>query len=118
METINIDNLSLSELKDLLKEVKLYRDLKEQLWGRSLKVFNSQKNGEKTLLVEYFPAVSKELAFNESKKVFKNIFNLDVEESEVIFRENNDILWWIRVYADDKVVDLSYLKIERNLSKE
>ena len=31
METINIDNLSLSELKDLLREVKLYRDLKEQL---------------------------------------------------------------------------------------
>jgi hypothetical protein len=31
METINIDNLGLSELKDLLKEVKLYRDLKTQL---------------------------------------------------------------------------------------
>ena len=39
METINIDNLGLSELKDLLKEVKLYRDLKTQLWNRWEKTY-------------------------------------------------------------------------------
>lgn len=117
MQTINIDNLNLSELKDLLKEVKLYRDLKNQLWNRAEKIYNKIKKWEKTLVVEYFSAISKDLAFNESKKVFKNVFNLDVEENEITFRENDEIRWWIRVYLDDKVVDLSYLRIERNLSK-
>ena len=79
METINIDNLGLSELKDLLKEVKLYRDLKTQLWNRWEKTYKKIKNWEKDLLVEYFPAISKELAFDESKKIFKNVFNLDVK---------------------------------------
>ena len=31
--------------------------------------------------------------------------------------ENAEINWWIRIYMDDKVIDLSYLKIERELSK-
>ncbi|PZM83579.1 hypothetical protein DLH72_03670 [Candidatus Gracilibacteria bacterium] len=117
METINIDKLNLSELKDLLKEVKLYRDLKTQLGDRAEKIYNKIKKGEKTLSVEYFPAISKELAFDESKKIFKNIFNLDVEEKDVLLKENEQLRGGMRVYMDDKVVDLSYLKIERELSK-
>jgi|GEM_PF-2101786 hypothetical protein len=31
MKELNIDKLNLSELKDLLKEMKLYRDLRKQL---------------------------------------------------------------------------------------
>lgn len=117
METINIDNLSLSELKDLLREVKLYKNLKDQLWNRAEKIYNSIKKWEKSLVVEYFPSVSKELALEKAKQIFKNIFNLDAEETEIVFKENTDLKWWIRVYVDDKVVDLSYLKIERELSK-
>ena len=104
METINIDNLGLSELKDLLKEVKLYRDLKTQLWNRWEKTYKKIKNWEKTLVVE-------------SKKIFKNVFNLDVEQKDLKMEENAEIKWWIRIYMDDKVIDLSYLKIERELSK-
>lgn len=117
MESIKIDNLNLLELKDLLKEVKIYKDLKNQLWGRALKVYNKIKKWEKVLLVEYFPVVSQDLAFNESKKIYKNIFNLDIEKNDITFIENEELKWWIRVYFDDKVVDLSYLKIERKLSK-
>ena len=117
METINIDNLGLSELKDLLKEVKLYRDLKTQLWNRWEKTYKKIKNWEKTLVVEYFPAISKELAFDESKKIFKNVFNLDVEQKDLKMEENAEIKWWIRIDMDDKGIDLSYLKIERELSK-
>lgn len=117
MQAINIDNLDLSELKDLLKEVKLYRELKNQLWSRGEKVYNKLKKWEKFLFVEYYPVVSIDLAFEESKKVFKNVFNLDVNKEDIVLKENNKIKWWIRVYVDDKVVDLSYLKIERELSK-
>lgn len=114
METVNIDNLNLSELKDLLKELKLYKNIKKQLWNRSNKLYNKLKKWEKSLVVEYFSSISKDLAFEESRKIFKNIFNLDAEESEITFLENSELKWWIRVYVDDKVVDLSYSKIEKN----
>jgi hypothetical protein len=43
------------------------------------------------LVVEYFPAISKELAFDESKKIFKNVFNLDVEQKDLKMEENAEI---------------------------
>ena len=102
MKELNIDKLNLSELKDLLKEMKLYRDLRKQLWARWKAVYKNLKNWENIFVVEYFPKISKELAFSESKKIFK---------------EKEELKWWIRVYFNDKVLDLSYIKIERELSK-
>lgn len=117
MKTIDINELNLSELKSLLKEVKLYRDLKKNLWNRAEKIFNKIKYWTKNLSVEYFPSITKEVAFEEAKKIFKNIFNLDINESDLTMIENKNIKWWMRFYMDDKVVDFSYSKIERNLSK-
>ena len=117
MKELNIDKLNLSELKDLLKEMKLYRDLRKQLWARWKAVYKNLKNWENIFVVEYFPKISKELAFSESKKIFKRIFDFEVEESEIIFKEKEELKWWIRVYFNDKVLDLSYIKIERELSK-
>lgn len=117
MEAININNLNLIELKELLKELKLYNNLKKQLWDRWEKIYKNQKEWRMSLVVEYFPSISKKTAFEESKKIFKNIFNLDVEMSDLEFKENQNIKWWIRFYMNDKVLDLSYSKIERDLSK-
>lgn len=117
METINIDSLNLKELKELLKELKLYNNLTKQLWDRWREKFENQKKWKKSLMVEYFPSISEEVAFLESKKIFKNIFWIDVEKEDLKFKENSNIKWWMRFYLDDKVLDLSYLKIERNLSK-
>ena len=41
---INIDNLNLAQLNELLKEVRLYRDLKKQLWSRGVSLYNKLKN--------------------------------------------------------------------------
>ena len=40
---INIDNLNLAQLNELLKEVRLYRDLKKQLWNRWVSLYNKLK---------------------------------------------------------------------------
>ena len=37
---INIDNLNLAQLNELLKEVRLYRDLKKQLWSGWFFLYN------------------------------------------------------------------------------
>lgn len=109
----HIENLSLIELKDLLKEVKLYRDLKKQLWKRWETLYSNIQTWAKTYVVEYFPSLTEELAWDESKKVFKKVFELDVKKEDVSFIEAEKIKGWMKVYVDDKVVDLSYQKIEK-----
>ena len=59
----------------------------------------------------------------EVRDVINNI-NRFIQEQKYInvssnlkMEENAEIKWWIRIYMDDKVIDLSYLKIERELSK-
>lgn len=111
------DNLNLQELKWLLKEVKLYRDLKKQLGKRGEKVYTSLKTWKKSFTIEYFPSVWADLAWENASKVYSKVFELDVKKEDVIFLEDEKIKWWIKVYADDKVVDLSYLKIERMITK-
>lgn len=114
---VNIDNLTLEESNELLKEVKLYRNLKKQLWDRWVKLYNKLKTWEKSLIVEYFPSIWLDLVWEKSNKVFKKIFSLDVNRDEVVFTPKESLLWGIRVYVDDSVVDLSYLKIERIVKK-
>lgn len=117
IQNVNINNLTLDESNSLLKEVKLYRDLKKQLGSRWVALYNKMKTWKKTLVVEYFPGMSEDASWEEAKKVFKKVFALDVNKEEVIFTPKELILWGIRVYVDDSVVDLSYLKIERIVKK-
>ncbi|MDD3793771.1 MAG: hypothetical protein PHI37_03080 [Candidatus Gracilibacteria bacterium] len=114
---VNINNLTLEDSKSLLKEVKLYRDLKKQLGSRGVNLYNKIKTGKKNLVVEYFPSMSQDLAWEEANKVFTKVFSLNVKKEDVIFVEKESILGGIRVYSDDSVVDLSYLKIERIVKK-
>ncbi|MDD2907752.1 MAG: hypothetical protein PHH98_03870 [Candidatus Gracilibacteria bacterium] len=114
---INIDNLNLIELKNLLKEVRLYSDLKKHLGTRGQNIYNKLRTGEKTLLVEYFPAISEDLAWDESVVIFSKIFNLNVDRKDVIFSKNENIKGGIKVYVDDKMIDLSYNRIERMVRK-
>ncbi len=111
------DNLNFDQLKEVLKEIKLYRDLKKQLWKRWEDVYSKLKTWKSTYLVEYFTGVSEDLAWEESQKVYKKVFNLNVEKSEVTFLKKEEIKWWIKVYLDDKVIDLSYQKIENMITK-
>jgi hypothetical protein len=100
-----------------LKEVKLYRDLKKQLGKRGNDLYKNLKTWKSTYKVEFFSAISEELAWEESQKVYKKVFNLDLDKSQIIFSKNEKLKWWIKVYLDDKVVDLSYQKIENMITK-
>lgn len=113
----NINNLNSQELKELLKEFKLYRDLKKQLWNRWKKIYQKLKTGKKDMLVEYYSVLDKQYVIDESIKIYKTIFWLDVISSDFEIKENDNIKWWLKVYLDDKIIDLSYEKIEREISK-
>ena len=111
----DLENMDLSQLKDLLKDLKLLKNLEKQLWKRWKNLFNKIKNWENTYEVEYFPVLGKDLAFIEAQKVYKNAFGLDVVEEEITFTAKDTLKWWIRVFLDDKIIDLSYDKIEKLL---
>lgn len=110
-------NLNIDQLKELLKEVKLYRDLKKQLWKRGDDLYKKIKTWKSTYIVEYFTAISEELAWEKSQKVYKKVFNVDVDKSEVVFSKSDKLKWWIKVYLNDSVIDLSYDKIEKMITK-
>lgn len=110
-----IEKLSWEELQSLLKEVKLYKQLRKQLGNRWKILFSHMKNNTSYYKVEYFPEVGLESAWEQAQKVFQNVFNISVEREAVIFEENIKLLGWIQVYKDDMVADLSYWKIENAL---
>lgn len=113
----NIEGLDLKDLKELLKEVKLYRDLNKQLWNRWKIVYEKIKTGKSDYHVEYFTVLEKDIVLEESIKVYKTVFWLDVSKEDIKLIEKDSLKWWIKVYLDDKVVDLSYDKIERKIKK-
>lgn len=113
----NIESLDLKDLKELLKEVKLYRELNKQLWNRWKVVYEKIKTGKSDFYVEYFPVLDKEIVLDESIKVYKKVFWLDVSIEDVRLIEKESLKWGMKVYVDDKVIDLSYEKIERKIKK-
>lgn len=113
--SVKIDNLSLKELEELLKELKLYNNLKKQLGKRWEKLYKEQKTWKKSFEVEYFPAAGEDLAWEKSKEVFEKVFWYKVERKDITFIPKEKIAWWIRIYTDDKILDLSYENIEKKL---
>lgn len=110
-----INNLNLEELKQLLTQVSNYNDLKTKLWKRWTALFQRNLNNKDLLVVEYFWDNSKENIFELSAKVFKDVYKVEANISEINFIRNDKIKWWMKVYKNDEMVDLSFSKIEKQI---
>lgn len=111
----DIDNLDLKELKAVLKQVKVFKDLKNKLWKRWIALFNRNKENKDLFIVEYFWENIVWEVYELSVKIFKEKFNNDLQKSDINFIRNDDIKWWIKIYKNDEMVDLSFLKIEKQI---
>ena len=109
----DIQALNLQDLKDLLKEIKLYKDLSKKLWIRWRKLYKRWLAWKQELLVEYFPLISEDLAYEKAKIVYEKIFSLNVKKNEIEFVSKQELLWGIKVYLDDSMIDLSFSKVEK-----
>lgn len=107
-----IDNMKLEELQWLLKEMKLYKDLSKKLWFRWRKMYKRSLLWKNELVVEYFSKVWIELAYRKAKAIYTKIFSVDVDKKDIKFIEKEDLKWWIKVYFDDSMIDLSFSKID------
>jgi len=105
-----IEKLNSSELKAILKWLKLYSDLTKKLWNRWRSIFNNKLSGQKSYKVEYTSALWKDSAWEKSKLAFKKAFWEKPKKENVSFVINNDIFGGIKIFEDDNMVDLSLSK--------
>ncbi len=114
---MDFTNLNKEELWGVLKDLRLYSNLTNKLWYRWKRIFSKLKNDKSYFLVEYYPYAELEFVFMKSLEIYKSFFQCNPTRDEIIFLPKKSILWWIKVYKDDEVVDLSFEKVERNLKK-
>ena len=57
------------------------------------------------------------MAWEESKKIFDKVFGLNVNREEVVFSKKENLKWGIKVYVNDKMIDLSYDRVEKMVRK-
>ena len=105
-------NLSKSESLELLRALKLRKKLAKSLGNRSGRVL-AGLSGVHTLRIEYAPGTDIASLESTLKWVFGESYNDGYETS---FTEKPGIKWGARVFFDDTMVDLSFLRIERLLS--
>ncbi len=104
------DNLNKEQLNELLKTLKLYKDLTKKLWNRGKQLFKSIISWESIYNVEYFNQASKDESLEEAIKVYKKVFWDDVSVENINLLEKESLQWWIKVFKDDNLVDLSFKK--------
>ena len=110
-------NLKRDEITKLLKDLKSYNNLTKKLWYRWRRVFEKMKNDKSYFLVEYYPYADVEFVYSKSMEIYKRFFQSSPTREEIIFSPKQSLLWWMKVYKDDDMVDLSFEKVERNLKK-
>lgn len=110
-------NLQKDEMKLLLKDLKSYSNLTKKLWYRWKRVFEKLYNDKSYYLVEYYPYAEIEFVYTKSMEIYKRFFSCAPAREEIIFVPKESLLWWIKVYKDDDMVDLSFEKVEKNLKK-
>lgn len=116
MSSLKLDKLKRTELEDLLKSLKFYREAKSKLWNRWKKIFNRVYNWKSSYKVEYFPKMEEKDVWAEAKKIFKKSFSETIKKEDVEFIKNEKLLWWIVVYKNDDIVDLSFSKVKKDLT--
>lgn len=105
-----IENLNKNEATALLKELKTYKDLKQKLWNRGIEIFKNNSKNIQTCKVEYFPSLTQDFVLEKSLEVYKNNFKINIDPENIVFVENKKIMWGLRIFFDDKMIDLSFLK--------
>jgi hypothetical protein len=106
----NIEKLQKNELEELLKDLRLYKDLVKKVWSRWKKIFHNIFNETNEYSVEYYWDLDESYVFKKSKKVYKKLFDIEVDESDIKLIKKDSLKWGMRIYFNDKLVDLSFLK--------
>jgi len=117
MQKIHLEKANKAELEELLKDLRVYKDLIKKIWNRWKKIFENIFNGKNEYLVEYFPNIDESYILTEAKSIYKKMFSIDVSDADIKLIKNEKIKWGMKVYLNDNLVDLSFLKFYNILNK-
>jgi len=113
----NLEWLDKAELEKLLKDLKTYNDLIKKVWKRWKAIFDNKFNWKNEYSVEYYGDIDESFILAEAKEIYKKMFDIDVSDEEIKLIKNEKIKWGIKVYLNDSLVDLSFLKFYNLLNK-
>lgn len=114
---VDVSNLNKTEVKDLLKNLKLLNSLKKSLWNRWKREYDRIKNNIDSYIVEYFEVCPDSLDYFKEKAVilYKKLFWVDLNSSQITFVPTKSLQGWLRIYLNDTMYDLSYSRFQKLL---
>jgi hypothetical protein len=112
-----VENLNKAELEELLKDLKVYKDLIKKVWKRWKIIFDNIFNQINEYSVEYYWDIEESYILAEAKSIYKKMFNIEVKNEDIKLIKNEKIKWGMKVYLNDNLVDLSFLKFYNLLNK-
>jgi len=106
----NLEWLDKAELEKLLKDLKVYNQLIKKVWKRWKDIFDNKFNWINQYSVEYYGDIDESFVLTEAKTIYKKMFDIDVVDTDIKLIKNEKIKWGIKIYLNDSLVDLSFLK--------
>jgi len=106
----NIECLKKVELEELLKNFRTYKELVNRVWNRWKKIFAHLFNWKNEYVVEYYWELDESYLLTEAKEIYKKVFDMEVKDSDIKLVKNEKVKWGMKVYFNDNLIDLSFLK--------
>lgn len=113
----DISKLNKLELKELLKKLQLLNSLKKSLWNRWIKEYQKINNWVDSYKIEYYDFGETSISYFKEKSVicFNKLFWLAIDVDQIDFIPKKNLKWWMRIFFNDNMFDLSYDRFERLL---
>jgi hypothetical protein len=115
---VDVSKLNRNELRELLKKIKLLNWLKKTLWKRGLSEYRKVTKWIDSYRVEYYDFNNNSIDFIQEKALewFDKLFWLKLKKDVIQFALNKDLKWWMRIFVNDNMFDLSFSRFEKVLN--
>lgn len=114
---MEINKYSKSELIEISKLLKKYRNLRKNIGKKSSSIIEAELSWEVRVLVEYFPTLDKNSIIKKVNDIFLSIFWEKIDTNKIIWKENELLAWWIRLFLGDDMLDISFENTRNDLRK-
>lgn len=115
--TESLEKAKKDELKHILKNLRLYKELVKKVWKRWKKIYHNKFDWINEYLVEYYWDLDKAYVLGTAKKVYKKTFDIDVKEEDIKIEQKESVKWGMKIYLNDNLLDLSFLRFYNLLKK-
>jgi len=115
--TERLEKAKKGELKDLLKNLRMYRELVKKVWKRWQKIYHNTFDWINDYVVEYYWDLEKSYVLEKAKEVYKKTFDIEVNNEDIEMKQKDNIKWGMKIYLNDNLLDLSFLRFHNLLKK-